>query len=121
MQLNPWRRRFDIHVYVAEYAARIDIGPAIRRVEGPNLETVRTEAVRMLVALAVEQGRDFRVLAHGPEGETPLMVSANGIVTVDTDGDTRDRGNPLEGQLLTLVSIAAVVVIVVVLLTVLLF
>ncbi|HLR84672.1 MAG TPA: hypothetical protein VK059_06955 [Nocardioidaceae bacterium] len=110
MRLNPWRRRFDINVYVAEYAARIDIGPAVRRVEGPNLEAVRTEAVRMLVALAVEQGRDFRVLAHGPEGETPLTVSANGIVTVDTDGDTRERGNPLEGQLLSIISIVVALV-----------
>ncbi|UPK76857.1 hypothetical protein MU582_09505 [Nocardioidaceae bacterium SCSIO 66511] len=95
MRLNPWRQRFDIHVYVAEYAARIDIGPAIRRVEGPNLEAVRTEAVRMLVALAVEQGRDFRVLAHGPEGETPLMVSASGIVTVDANTAAGDRGTTL--------------------------
>lgn len=95
MRLNPWRRRVDIHVYVAEYAARIDIGPAIRRVEGPNLEAVRTEAVRMLVALAVEQGRDFRVMAHGPEGKTPLKVSATGEVTVDTSGDGFDRGATL--------------------------
>lgn len=120
MRLNPWRRRFDIHVYVAEYAARIDIGPAIRRVEGPNLEAVRTEAVRMLVALAVEQGRDFRVLAHGPEGETPLMVSATGIVMIDTNGDTNERGNPLEGQLLSLVAVASVLVIVAVLIVALL-
>ena len=119
MRLNPWRRRFDIHVYVAEYAARIDIGPAVRRVEGSNLESVRTEAVRMLVALAVEQGRDFRVLAHGPEGETPLTVSATGIVTVDTDGDVKERGNPLAGQLLSVVTIAVVLVLVAVLLLVL--
>lgn len=99
MRLNPWRRRFDIHVYVAEYAARIDIGPAIRRVEGPNLEAVRTEAVRMLVALAVEQGRDFRVLAHGPEGQTPLLVSATGIVTVDTSGEVSERGHTLDVRL----------------------
>ncbi len=120
MRLNPWRRRFDINVYVAEYAARIDIGPAIRRVEGPNLEAVRTEAVRMLVALAVEQGRDFRVLAHGPEGETPLTVSATGIVTVDTDGDSRERGNPLAGQLLSLVTVAVALIFVVAVLAILL-
>ena len=119
MRLNPWRRRFDINVYVAEYAARIDIGPAIRRVEGPNLEAVRTEAVRMLVALAVEQGRDFRVLAHGPEGETPLTVSATGIVTVDTDGDSRERGNPLEGQLLSLVTVVVALIFVAALLVIL--
>lgn len=119
MRLNPWRRRVDIHVYVAEYAARIDIGPAIRRVEGPNLEAVRTEAVRMLVALAVEQGRDFRVLAHGPEGETPLVVSATGIVTVDTDGVARERGNPLAGQLLTVVAVASALMLLAVLLSVL--
>lgn len=118
MRLNPWRRRIDIHVYVAEYAARIDIGPAIRRVEGPNLEAVRTEAVRMLVALAVEQGRDFNVLAHGPEGKTPLRVSATGIVTVDDTADRRERGDapalPLPALMLVLALLIVVAMLIVI-------
>lgn len=115
MRLNPWRRRIDIHVYVAEYAARIDIGPAIRRVEGPNLEAVRTEAVRMLVALAIEQGREFRVMAHGPEGKTPLTVSATGIVTVDASADGRDRGNAIATRLPVLAVVLALALVVVLL------
>lgn len=115
MRLNPWRRRVDIHVYVAEYAARIDIGPAIRRVEGPNLEAVRTEAVRMLVALAIEQGRDFRVMAHGPEGKTPLKVSATGHVTVDTSSDGSDRGHTVAARMPVVAVLVALLVVVVLL------
>lgn len=114
MRLNPWRPKVDIHVYVAEYAARIDIGPAIRRVEGPNLEAVRTEAVRMLVALAIEQGRDFRVMAHGPEGQTPLTVSATGLVTVDTNSDSSDRGNAVATRTSIVATVAALVVVLIV-------
>lgn len=119
MRLNPWRRRVDIHVYVAEYAARIDIGPAIRRVEGPNLEAVRTEAVRMLVALAIEQGRDFRVMAHGPEGKTPLTVSATGVVKIDASVDGRDRGNALPTRMPAAAVILALLLVVMLLVMVL--